>query len=129
MKSIILIAALLASPAYADDDTDYPHRDWGKSVKLDMTLGEATACVAREMDRKGSVLIVPVDGGNDIDFSAQSMFSTVGEPWERFKIRSKDGETTLRIFYRHPVNRRWIENRDMKRLKKSCLKVLSITPS
>jgi hypothetical protein len=92
-----------------------------------MTLADATTCVARTMDREGSVLVLPVEGGNDLDYSAGTMFGgSVNEAWATFAIRG--GQTsTLRISYRHPVNQKWLR-RVMRNLQKRCLRVRQIQP-
>jgi hypothetical protein len=129
MKRLALILTLLASPAAAASDTDYPHRDWGQVATLDMTVPEATACIAREKNRQGGTLVIPVEGGNDIDFRAATGFfgGTVNEPWQTFKVRSEGGATTLRIFYRHPFSQERM-TKDVARLGRKCLKVRSTSP-
>lgn len=118
--------AALATQASARSDTDYPHRDWGKVVTLDMSVTEATACIVREMNRNGSATVIPAEGGNDIDWKAGVMFGgTVGEPWQTFKVRSEAGSTTLRIFYRHPV-RLGANDKVVAKMRKQCLKVVKV---
>ncbi|WPZ05664.1 hypothetical protein [Pelagerythrobacter marinus] len=120
-RALTLLAALTSTAAIAGPD--YPHRDWGQTLALDMTATEATACMARELDRQGEALIVPAEGGSDIDFSSDAMFGgAVGEPWIRFQIREDDDATTLSALYRHPVNKRWIA-RVLRNAEKRCLKV------
>jgi len=129
MKKIVLAlgAASIATAAYARSDTDYPHRDWGKAATLNMSLADATACIAREMGRRGGIVVIPADGGNDIDYSARTGFGgTVDEPWMRFKLSAEGDITGLRVFYRHPVTRRRI-GKDVARMQEYCLKVVSIT--
>ncbi len=92
-----------------------------------MTLADATACIARVMDREGSVLVLPVEGGNDLDYTAGTMFGSVNESWVRFQIRAGEA-TTLRIFYRHPVNQKWLR-RVNRNLVKVCLKVIETRPT
>lgn len=131
MKHLIALAgfALVTAPALARSDTDFPHRDWGQVATLDMTVAEATGCIARELDRQGSVLVLPVEGGNDIDFSAGGMFGgSVGEPWERFKVRREGDVTTLRVFYRHPFNQKGV-GKAVERLGKRCLRISSLRPA
>lgn len=128
-RAIFTLAAAMAfAPvAIAGPDTDYPHRDWGQVATLDMTLDEATTCVARAMDRKGGVLVLPVEGGNDVDFTHDVAWGKRMEPWLTFKLRAADRGSTMQVFYRHPytvgkvaVKVRWLQKR--------CLKVASITP-
>ena len=88
MKWPILILAGFAATASADKDTDYPHRDWGHVATLDMSVAEATACIARALDKGGSVLVLPVDGGNDIDYSVDVPWGKRPDAWERFKLRN-----------------------------------------
>jgi hypothetical protein len=120
---ILSAGAVLTGPMAKD--TDYPHRDWGQVATLDMTVAEATACIARQMDREGSVLILPVDGGNDLDYTAGTMFGSVNEPWVRFQVRAAPS-TTLRISYRKPVGQKWLR-RVMRNFQKSCLRVTNVT--
>lgn len=126
----IVALALIAAPsaAFGRSDTDYPHRDWGKVVTLDMNITEATACLARELNRRGDALVVPVDGGNDIDFTFHVAWGKKMEPWETFKIRTAGGTTTLKVFYRHPVKQSAVD-KDIRRLQKQCLKVRQIDPA
>jgi len=130
IRTLITLAAALAvtTSAYAAPDTDFPHRDWGKVATLDMSAADATACVARAMDREGSVLVLPTAGGSDIDYTAGSMFGSLNEPWVRFKIREKATGSALTIFYRHPVNQKWLR-RVMRNFQKQCLKVASVSPA
>jgi len=98
----IILAGFAAVPAHAGPD--YPHRDFGQVIALDMSLPDATSCIARSMDRYGSVLVLPNDGGDDIDFSAGTMFGgSVNEAWISFKVRPDGDASNLRVFYRHPV--------------------------
>lgn len=120
--------AALSTGAIARSDTDYPHRDWGQVATLDMSLVEATACIARELNRTGDASVLPVEGGNDIDFAVRPMWGPKMEPWETFKIRSEGGTTTLRVFYRHPVKQKGV-SKDVSRLQKQCLRVLNVAQS
>lgn len=122
--AIIVVGFVLASPSHARSEKDYPHRDWGQVLALDMSVDEATACVAREMNRNGSSTVIPVDGGNDIDVKASAgFFGTVGEPWQTFKIRPAPGKrSTLTASYRHPASHKSI-SKDVERMGKQCLKV------
>ena len=126
--AVVASGIMLATGANAGENTDYPHRDWGKIATLDMTLDEATTCIARELARKGDVVVLPVDSGSDIDFAVRPIWGPKMEPWETFKIRQEAGATTLRLFYRHPVTRKGA-GKDVVRLQKRCLKVRSIDPN
>lgn len=119
-----LILAGFATPGAAQD---YPHRDWGQVVTLDMTMADATACIAREMDRHGSVLVLPVEGGADIDFSVDVMWGKQLDPWERFKLRTEEGKTVLRVFYRKPTGPKSV-GKDVERLRKRCLVIREMRP-
>lgn len=110
-------------------DTDYPHRDWGQIATLNMTPAEAAACIARQLSRDNDrVLPIAVDGGIDIDAGPEGFFGVVNEPWERYQVRSENGQTTLRVFYRHPANRRNI-SRVVRRMGTRCLKVIEVKPT
>ncbi len=125
MKWPAIILAGFAVSASAEKGSDQPHRDWGQVATLDMEVGAATACIARTMDREGSVLMLPVQGGSDLDYSAGTFLGgSVSKPWATFHVRDKPA-TTLRITYRHPVNQKWIR-RVMRNLTKSCLTVRRI---
>ena len=121
--------AVFATHASARSGTDYPHRDWGQVLTLEMSVDEATACIAREMRRQGPILVLPVDGGNDIDWTAGGLFQKGGtEAWVNFKIRREGDTTKLRIFYRHPIITKGL-NGYVKKLEKQCLVVLRSLPS
>ncbi|EJU14126.1 hypothetical protein LH128_05188 [Sphingomonas sp. LH128] len=133
MKTPALIlagfAASVIAPAYAGDDTDFPHRDWGKVAVLDMSQTEASACLARQLARMyGAVMPIVVDGGSDIDAGPGGAFGTPNDPWLRYKVRVEGGQTLIRVFYRHPVAAKWID-RDLGKFQKKCLKVRSIGPN
>ena len=129
MKRLAIIATLVAAPALASSDTDYPHRDWGQIATIDMPIGEATACIAREMTKAGKVLILPADGGNDIDFYMGSILGGgSGDPWERFQLRPSGESTVLRALYRHPYKASTV-SADVRRMGKHCLKVLKVGPA
>ena len=130
MKRLAIILAGFATvPAHAGPDTDYPHRDWGKVAILDMTVAEATACVAREMRRHGPVLSIGAEGGNDIDWTPGGLFQSGGaEPWITFRIRSEHDQTRLRVLYRHPIIAKGVDGY-IKKLEKRCLKVARISPA
>lgn len=124
----IAAALALVPSAIAAPDTDYPHRDWGQVATLDMSLADATACIARAMDREGSVLVLPTEGGNDIDFSPGGLFgASTFEPFLRFKVRPTGEFAEMRLFYRHPVSQKKA-GRYVEKLQKRCLKVRSIAP-
>lgn len=123
----IILAGFVAMPAMAAPDTDFPHRDWGQIATLDMTVDEATSCIARELNRFGDATVLPMAGGNDIDFAAHPMWGPKMEPWQTFKVRSEDGATKLRVFYRHPVKKASV-SKDVTRMQKRCLKVQKIDP-
>lgn len=119
-------AAIASTAAIAGNDD--PHRDWGRTLTLDMSLADATACVAREMSRKGKVLVLPVEGGNDVDFFMGSMLGgSAGDAWERFLLRSSGVATTMTVLYRHPATMKWV-NKDVERMSKGCLKVSRTHP-
>ncbi len=131
MRAIFLTALIAygpSAPASARSDTDYPHRDWGHVATLDMTIADATTCIARELNRNGDALVLPVEGGNDVDFTVHVPWGKKMEPWETFKLRSSGGVTTMRVFYRHPVRQNGV-GKDVARLQKRCLKVKSIDPA
>ncbi|ALC12475.1 hypothetical protein [Sphingopyxis sp. 113P3] len=131
-RAFTMLAASLAlsASASARSDTDYPHRDWGQVATLDMSVTEATACITRELSRSGSATVIPADGGNDIDFKASSGFfgGTVNEPWQTFKVREVDGSIVLRVFYRHPVNKKRVA-KQVEKMRRHCLKVVNIDPA
>lgn len=128
MKWPALILAGFVASASVGPDTDFPHRDWGQVAMLDMTVADATACIARELNRSGSVLVLPVEGGNDIDFTVNVLWGKKMEPWERFKLRGNGPTSTLSLFYRHPVTQKGV-GKDIARLQKKCLRVSSMRPS
>lgn len=123
--------AALATQASARSDTDYPHRDWGKVVTLDMSVVDATACIMRELGRSADVTVIPADGGNDIDVAPHLMWGRKSEPWQTYQIRDQSGITTMRAFYRHPVKQSAID-KEVAKLQKFCLnatKIEAITES
>jgi hypothetical protein len=130
MKWLAIILVGFDTSAAAAPDTDYPHRNWGQVATLDMSLAEATACIARTKTGGGaSTQVIPAEGGNDIDFrpSAGLFGGSVSEPWETFKVRTVGGSTELRVFYRHPYRQGGI-TKDVARLQKRCLRVSSMRP-
>ena len=126
--AIILAGFALDPSAHARSDTDYPHRDWGQVVTLDMTVAEATSCVARELGRTADVSVIPAEGGNDIDIAAHVMWGKKMEPWQTYKIRGEGGIVTLRGFYRHPVKQKAV-SKEVAKLQDRCLKAKSIDPT
>lgn len=123
-----MLLLALAFAALQDKGTDYPHRDWGQVATLDMTVQDATTCIARTLSRRGDALVLPVDGGNDIDFAVRPMWGPKMEPWETYKVRSSADRATLRLFYRHPVTAKGA-GKDVRFLQKHCLKIASIKPA
>ena len=129
MKRTILLAALISTPALAGPETDYPHRDWGQIATLAMPASDAVACIARELDKNGSVLVLPVDGGTDIDFSISGplFMQNAGEPYMRFKVRESEGAVTMRAFYRRPLSQKSTD-KTITGMEKRCLKVANKAP-
>jgi hypothetical protein len=125
MKRLIPLTALAAVPSASVAGPDYPHRDWGKVAILDMTAADAITCIARELNRNGDAMILPVEGGGDIDFTAHVMFGKKLEPWETFKVRTEGEKTVLRIFYRHPIRAKRL-TKDVEKMRGRCLKVTEI---
>lgn len=129
MKRLPLIAAalVLALPAHAKTP-DRPHRPAGQIAVLDMSVADAQACIARELDRTGSVLILPVEGGSDIDFTVPGgMFAQgKGEPYATFRLRDA-GEVTLSILYRRPLSAKSMLG-SIKDMGKRCLIVKEMRP-
>jgi hypothetical protein len=123
----ILSIATLPSQASARSDTDYPHRDWGQVVTLDMSVTDATACIMRELGRRADATVIPMDGGNDIDIAAHLAWGKKMEPWQTYKIRGDGGVTTMRAFYRHPVTQAGV-SKEVGKLQEHCLKVKAISP-
>lgn len=121
------VGLMAAQPVSAATDTDFPHRDWGKIASLDMPFDEAQACIARELDKTGSVLVLPVDSGSDIDFSIGGSILTpnTGEPYLRFKLRRIEHEITLRAYYRRPLSLKGL-NGTVEALGRKCLKIARI---
>lgn len=120
--------AALATQASARSGTDYPHRDWGKVVMLDMSVIDATACITRELNRNGDATVIPMEGGNDIDLAPHLAWGKKMEPWQTFKVRNESGVTTLRIFYRKPV-RITANDKIVAKMGQQCLKVKSVAPA
>lgn len=122
------LISLFALVALAPPPQDYPHRDWGRVAVLDMTIAEATACIARQLGRRADVMIIPVTDGNDIDIAPRAMWGPKSEPWQTYKIRGSDGVTTLHSFYRHPVKQNAV-TKEVAKLQSACLKVRRIDPA
>ena len=125
MKNLaIILIGFAAAPAIAGPDTDYPHRDWGKVATINMPLADATACVARGIRKQyPSVMVVPAEGGSDIDAApGGGLFGIAHDPWLRLKVRGEGQKSTLRIFYRHPVNQKRID-KEVQKFEKLCLVV------
>lgn len=120
---MLAFAALMA----AFSPQDYPHRDWGKVATLSMSVDEAAACIARTYNRRGGALVVPADGGVDIDATS---FATIprGEPWQRFKLRTAGDVTTMRVLFRRPLSAKRTE-KDVRKLGADCLRISSIDPA
>lgn len=127
MKRTVIAAltCLIATPALADEDTDYPHRDWGQVATLNMTETEAIACVTRQLSRTyGRVTPIPAEGGTDIEGGpGGGIFGTAHDPWVSYQVRGGEA-TTLRVFYRHPLSAKNI-SRDVRRMSERCLLVQS----
>lgn len=128
MKWLALMLAGVVTPAATYPGTDYPHRDWGRMATLDMTASEATACIARWLDRRGDVLALPVEGGVDIDYTDHLPWGPTPKPSERYQVREMAGTTTLRILYRGSATKKFIP-KNVAKLRKECLRVITITPS
>lgn len=127
-SSLSIAAALAIAPAaIAAPDTDYPHRDWGQEATLDMSLIEATACVARELNRIGDATVIPAEGGNDVDWAMRGLFGVKQEPWLSFKLREAPGATVMRVFYRKPMSKGKVD-KEIRRQQRRCLRVRSIAP-
>lgn len=118
------LVGFVALGAAQGADTDYPHRDWGQTVTLDMTAPEAAACITRQMARLyGRVIPVPAEGGTDIEGGpGGGFFGTAHDPWVSYQVRSAANVTTLRVFYRHPISQKNI-GRDVRRMGAKCLKI------
>lgn len=129
IRTIITLAAIFAvtSPALAQNP-DHPHRDWGKVATLDMPLIDATSCIGRELNRAGDAMIVPVEGGNDIDWTAHVPWGKKMEPWMTFQLRGAGDRTILRVLYRRPIGPGRV-SKDITKMQKRCLKVESIAPA
>jgi hypothetical protein len=133
MKRLTLIiaglSAIAASPATAQSNSRYPHRDWGKVATLNMSVIDATTCILRVLNRGSTATLIPAEGGNDIDLKPGTILGTgAGDAWQTFKVRGENGKTTLRILYRHPL-RIGANDAAVKKLQKRCLKVESISPN
>lgn len=97
-------------------------------MTLDMSVTDATACIVRELGRKADVTIIPIEGGNDIDVAPHLMWGPKPEPWQTYKLRSENGSTVMRGFYRHPVKQSAV-TKEVEKLQKFCLKVVRIAPA
>lgn len=117
----ILLAAIPGG-SLAASDTDYPHRDWGQTLTLDMSVSDATDCIARVFDKGGSVLVLPTEGGNDIDWSIDVPWGKRPDAWERYSLRANGTATTLRASYRHPSSQKRV-SKHVDNLKRACLRV------
>jgi len=133
MRSIAILlagfAVATASVALAGPETDFPHRDWGNVATLDMPAADAVSCIAREMDKSGSVLVLPTTGGTDIDYTLSGglMNQNAGEPYMRFKVRADAAGVTLRAFYRRPLSQK-ATDKTIAGLQKRCLRVEKVLP-
>lgn len=129
MKWATLIFAGFAATASAKQDTDQPHRDWGKTAALGMSVTDATACIVRAKSRGGaSTQIIPSENGVDIDYRAPGgLFGgSVGKPWITYQLRENGAGASLTILYRHPYRQGGI-SKDFANLAKRCLKVIGTT--
>jgi len=126
MKSVLAIAiALTIAAPISAKSPDRPYRPAGQIAVLNMPFNDAQACVAREMDKGGSVLILPTTGGSDIDFTLSGgLFAqATGEPYATFRLREiSSNEVTLSAVYRRPLSAKSIINM-MKALGRKCLVV------
>ena len=121
-----LILVLASATAASAQDTDKPHRPWGKVAVLGMSFNDARACIAREFDKRGSVLVLPVEGGVDIDWTigGAPFAPNMGEPLMTFQLRT-GAEVTLSALYRHPLQAKTIDG-TLRSLTKRCLVVREI---
>jgi hypothetical protein len=119
---------LILMLAAAVSDTDYPHRPWGQVATLSMSASEATACIARELDKGGSALVLPVEGGTDIDWSVDVSWGKRPDAWERFSVRSGGGSTTMTVSYRHPSSVKRVA-KHVDKLAKACLRIAEMRPA
>lgn len=105
---------------------DKPHRPMGKVAILDMPFNEAQACIARQLDESGSVLVLPVESGSDIDWTIPgALFAqTAGEPYATFQLRQDDQSVRLNVLYRRPLSASSME-KTVRNLSKKCLVVKS----
>jgi hypothetical protein len=80
MKRLTLIiaglSAIAASPATAQSNSRYPHRDWGKVATLNMSVIDATTCILRVLNRGSTATLIPAEGGNDIDLKPGTILGT-----------------------------------------------------
>ena len=95
---------------------------------LDMTVIDATACIARELGRSNDILVIPMDGGNDIDIAPHPLWGRKLEPLLTYKLRTAEDFTKLTILYRHPFKPKVID-KDLRSLQRHCLKVTTIEPA
>ncbi len=130
MKWPAIILAGFALTASAEKDTDYPHRDWGRVVTLNMPLAAATACVTRQVSKLyGRVTPVPAEGGTDVEGGpGGGLFGVAHDPWVSYQVRGAANGSVLRVFYRHPVSQKTI-SREVKRMGEKCLQIASIAPA
>jgi hypothetical protein len=128
MRKIAAMILVLAPmwPLAAGSD-DQPHRRWDKTAWTEATLAETQACVARVMDRMGSVLVLPVEGGADIDFTIGGglFVQGMGEPYARFQVRDEGSRRTIFGLYRHPL-RGNIFDGSVKSMQKRCAIVITV---
>ena len=123
----LTVVAVIPACALASPETDQPHRPWGKTAILDMTPADAQTCIARSMDKIGSVLVLPIDGGTDIDFTLSGgwLTSSAGEAYARFQIRTDAGSVKLSGLYRRPLGANFFDGM-LKSLQKRCLIVKDV---
>lgn len=128
LSRMILFAFALAAPlAPAQSGTDYPHRDWGQTATLDMSLGDATTCVTQGIARTFErVIPVPAESGSDIDAGpGGGIFGVAHDPWIRLKVRQEGTTVTLRAFYRHPLSQKRV-GKLIDKMQKRCLRIRSL---
>jgi hypothetical protein len=120
-----VVAMASTVPASADDDSR-PHRPWGKTAILAMSLNDAQACIAQELSKSGTVLALPTDGGSNIDWTMRNMsLAPSGSPFLTFQLRDAAGTITLTGLYRRPMSARFL-NGTIEQLGKRCLKIKQI---
>jgi hypothetical protein len=120
-KAIALVfpLAIALAPATSNAESPTPMRPFAEAIVTKVKMMEAQACATRDIAHYGQAVVVPVDGGVEIDELTRTLVTSPSDPRFRLRVTDNGEDRKIEAFYRHPVSAKLVAWR-LAKMKRTC---------